>query len=362
MKTLLLSDPLKAADLLEHGELVALPTETVYGLAGNATLPEIVKKIFIAKERPSFDPLIVHFSQSFLNSASPIEELVQKGILSNEILSWKNRSSLEKVMKIFWPGPLTIVLPKGNLIPNEVTSNQKTVGIRCPLHPMFQKVLSLVPFPLAAPSANRFGRISPTHANHVMKELEGRIAGVLDGGPCEVGVESTIIQFSENEVHLLRPGKISKSELETVLGSTIQLSPSLMEKISEFALAPGMLDEHYAPRKPLYLIPASFQDQQSLKMIQAIPNSFHHSTGWISMSGFHPNFPNLSSFEVRVLSLQKSTDEMARKLFSTMRELDENPKITQIITDIPENIQEGLGASIGDRLRRASRNKPALPF
>lgn len=362
MKTLLLSDPEIAAKLLKQDELVALPTETVYGLAGNASNPEVVKKIFVAKERPSFDPLIVHFSSQFISSNSPVEKLVRQKILSTEILQWKNLGLLEKIMKQFWPGPLTIVLPKGENIPDEVTSGQKTVGIRCPKHALFQQVLSILSFPLAAPSANRFGRISPTQAQHVMNELNGRIAGILDGGPCDVGVESTIIQFTENEVHLLRPGKISKSELEIVIGTSILIAPSLMQKITESALAPGMLDEHYAPRKPLYLIPISFQDSRSISSIQNHTNAMEDSTGWISMSGFHPNFPKLSSKEIKILSPRKSIEEMARKLFSTMRELDENPHIKQIIVDIPENTQEGLGASIWDRLKRASRNKPSLPF
>ncbi len=358
MKTLRLTKAVDAAALLKQDEVVALPTETVYGLAGNATNPETVKKIFTAKERPSFDPLIVHISEKTLHHSSPVKALVIENILNSDVLSWKNLGKIESVMKHFWPGPLTIILPKGSKIPAEVTSNQPTVGIRCPKHPLFQEVLAHISFPLAAPSANRFGRISPTNADHVITELDGRISGVLDGGNCEVGVESTIVQITEDSVTLLRPGKISKSELEVAFGTTVATAPSLMQKISESAVAPGMLDEHYAPRKPLYLIPVSFQDSKSIPIVSSFPESSLESSAWISMSGFHHSFQNLEKQELRILSHENSYEEMARNLFSTMRELDENPKITHIFADVPENTKEGLGASIFDRLKRASRNKP----
>jgi L-threonylcarbamoyladenylate synthase len=385
-KTLVLTDPSTAAALLIKDEVVALPTETVYGLAGNATQPDVVKKIFTAKERPSFDPLIVHVWDSILQNASPLQALVDREIISGEVLSWNNRSAIESVMRLFWPGPLTMILPKGAKIPAEVTSNQPTVGIRCPKHPLFQKVLAAIDFPLAAPSANRFGRISPTSADHVMKELDGRIAAVLDGGTCEVGVESTIIHITEIKIDLLRPGKISRSELETAFGSSVNTAPSLMQKISEAAtntaiatstdsntspdaqisqdtpITPGMLDEHYAPRKPLYLIPYSFQDPQAIEALATFPDATASDSAILAMSGFHAEFsakfignhPRI----VRILSPSGSSAEMAQKLFATLRELDEDPAVKMIFADVPGSIQEGLGASIYDRLKRASRNKP----
>ncbi len=358
MKTLLLTDPAIAAQLLKNGEVVALPTETVYGLAGNATDGSIVKKIFEAKERPSFDPLIVHISDSYLKETDILDLLVKEEILNTVVLNWKNKTKIEILMKKFWPGPLTIILPKGNRIPLEVTSNQNTVGIRCPNHPLFQSVLHQLSFPLAAPSANRFGRISPTQALHVKKELDGRIAGILDGGSCSVGVESTIIKITDEGATLLRPGKLSASEIESVLGLPVASAPSLMQTLVENSLTPGMLDEHYAPRKPLYLLPTSFEHKEALEVLAQFPKSIEPHAAFLSMSGFHSTFPKKNNQEFRTLSITHSYEEMAQKLFSTLRELDENENVSVIFSDIPTNIQEGLGASIFDRLKRASRNKP----
>ena len=358
MKTLLLTDPEKAAQLLKNGEVVALPTETVYGLAGNATDGSIVKKIFEAKERPSFDPLIVHISETYLKSNRILDALVNNNIIDSRVFGWKTRTNIETAMKAFWPGPLTIILPKGIKIPNEVTSNQDTVGIRCPKHPMFQKVLAELSFPLAAPSANRFGRISPTSAEHVIKELDGRIAGILDGGECEVGVESTIIKVEEDTITLLRPGKISKSELESVFQTTIKTALSLMQTLNQTAVTPGSLDEHYAPKKPLFLLPVSFLDPKSERLISTYPDASLPSTAFLTMSGFSAESQPRTEQTVKILSAEKSVEEMARNLFSAMRELDENESVSIIFSDSPPSIKEGLGASIFDRLKRASRNKP----
>lgn len=361
MKTQLLTDALAAAELLQKGEVVALPTETVYGLAGNATDPKIVKKIFEAKERPAFDPLIVHLSDSYLREKSPLEKLVHDQLLDPAVLSWKNKDSIEQAMNQFWPGPLTMILPKGKKIPAEVTSDQDTVGIRCPKHPLFQKVLHALEFPLAAPSANRFGRISPTTAEHVQKELEGRISGILDGGACEVGVESSIIKITETEITLLRPGKISISELVKIFQLPVSPAPSLLQAMQDSTLSPGQLDEHYAPRKPLYLLPASFEDSGTSTLLAQYPESKNPKAAWLAMSGFHPHFQRNAKQESRILSPEKSLEEMAKKLFSTLRELDENEKVSVIFADSPVPILEGLGASIFDRLKRASRNKPSSP-
>ena len=354
MKTLLLTEASDAAKLLKQGEVVALPTETVYGLAGNATDARVVNKIFIAKERPYFDPLIVHISDSYLKEERPLDLLAKENILDSSVLGWKNREKIELSMRRFWPGPLTLILPKGNKIPLEVTSGQNTVGIRCPEHSQFQKVLHALSFPLAAPSANRFGRISPTSAEHVLKELDGKIAGILDGGNCAVGVESTIIRITEDDVTLLRPGKISKTEIESIFGP--------LQIISEPILAPGMLDEHYSPRKPLYLIPLSFENPQTQVLLDQFPQSQELTAAFLSMSGFHSSFQHRAEQVIRILSPQKSEEEMAKNLFSTLRELDENEKVSVIFADSPSSTQEGLGASIFDRLKRASRNKPSFPL
>jgi L-threonylcarbamoyladenylate synthase len=205
----------KVAALLKQGEVVALPTETVYGLAGNATSPSAVLKIFQAKERPSFDPLIVHVSDSLLKTLSPLKTLIDQKLVAPTVAHWVCAPDIDRTIKKFWPGPLTLILPKGSAIPNEVTSGEPTVGLRCPAHPLFQAVLSNLDFPLAAPSANRFGRISPTQASHVVEELDQKIAGILDGGTSSVGVESTIIRIEDPlKITLLRPGKIGVRELE----------------------------------------------------------------------------------------------------------------------------------------------------
>lgn len=350
----------KVAALLKSGEVVALPTETVYGLAGNATSPAAVLKIFTAKERPSFDPLIVHVSDQVLKAPQgPIRALIDQKIVSENVLSWPYLDHIESAMRKFWPGPLTFILPRGSLIPNEVTSGQETVGLRSPAHPLFQAVLSNLDFPLAAPSANRFGRISPTDSAHVMAELDGRIAGVLDGGPCSVGVESTIIRVEHPfKVSLLRPGKIGIRELEAHFGTRIEFNQTLGEK-NQAQAAPGMLDEHYAPTKPLILIPVSFNEVASAtQTLSAIPQE--DGDAYLAMNRV-PEFVRERKHSVlKSLSAQNSLNEMAQSLFATLRELDQDPRVKTIYCDIPTGQQDGLASAIRDRLKRASRNKPNL--
>jgi L-threonylcarbamoyladenylate synthase len=342
------------AKLLSHGEIVALPTETVYGLAANATSPSSVLKIFSAKDRPTYDPLIVHVSERVLKAEKgPIHHLIDKKLLSSEILKWGCLKELDAAMKEFWPGPLTFVLPRGNMIPNEVTANQETVGIRCPDHPLFQAVLSNLDFPLAAPSANRFGRISPTQASHVTDELSGRIAGVLDGGACTVGVESTIIQVEANgTITLLRPGKVGIPELELHFKRSVSTKTTLGEQ-NQAQLAPGMLDEHYAPRKPLLLIPNPYQ----LSDMGQYPES--ESDAYIAMTKIPSFIRARKHSSLKVLSEQNSLEEMAQKIFATLRALDQDPKVKTIYCDLPADEKSGLALAIRDRLKRASRNKPA---
>jgi L-threonylcarbamoyladenylate synthase len=349
---------LRAAKLLSLDEVVALPTETVYGLAGNAFKDEAVQKIFAAKERPSFDPLIVHISERYLKDPHAlIPALVQDGILAPEILQAPELSKIHSVMKRYWPGPLTFILPRGSKIPDSVTASQLTVGIRCPAHPVFQAVLSKISFPLAAPSANRFGRISPTEAAHVMSELSGRIPAVVDGGSCEVGVESTIIRIDfPFRVTLLRPGKIGIEELSAAFQTPIQLGTTLGEKIPQNAVSPGSLDEHYAPRKPLYLLPHSFSDEKSAAFLAE--HGLSQKLGVLSMSCVPSLFGEDS--QVRVLSPSNDLSEIAHGLFKALRELDEDPSIDTIVADLPTPHASGLGAAIADRLRRASRNKPVF--
>jgi len=340
----------RACALLAGGEVVALPTETVYGLAGNAFERESVLKIFKAKERPSFDPLIVHVSDRILSSdVDPVEALAAAGILAGSLKHSPVKEAVLRAMRTFWPGPLTLVLPKGAKIPDEVTSGEPTVGIRMPAHPLFQKVLGALDFPLAAPSANRFGRISPTTADHVFAELSGRIPAILDGGPCAVGVESTIVAVSEAGLALLRPGKISREELERVFAMPVVQTKGLLEarthSMSTGMPAPGMLDQHYAPVKPLYLYSGPAPGHTEIL-------DFALENGAAGRAGF---------LLQRDLSFTGSLEEAAQKLFSEMRRLDQDPYVDFIVADLPAGTGSGLAAAIADRLDRASVNKPLKP-
>jgi L-threonylcarbamoyladenylate synthase len=217
---------------LEKEELVAIPTETVYGLAANALNPIAVAKIFEAKERPTFDPLIVH-----THALNEVENFV------SDI-----HPALLKLAQVFWPGPLTLLLPKKDIIPNLVTSGLDRVGVRIPNHSLTLELLSKLSFPLAAPSANPFGYISPTKAEHVDKQLGTKIPYILDGGACEVGLESTIVGEENGEIIVYRLGGLSIDDIEAVVGKVfVQLNQSSNPK------APGQLKSHYAPKKPVYI-------------------------------------------------------------------------------------------------------------
>lgn len=365
MKTVLLhssaASVISASELLSQDEVVALPTETVYGLAGNAFSHSAVAKIFSAKERPTFDPLIVHVSEKYLaHPLGIVHGLIESEILMKDAFDQGAITLIENLMRKYWPGPLTLVLPRGKKIPDLVTAGHSTVGIRCPSHPLFQQVLAQLSFPLAAPSANRFGRISPTEAKDVIQELDGRIPAVLDGGQCEVGLESTIIQIKTNPlaIVLLRPGKISLGELALESAMPIQTSAGLMEQ-NQNALAPGMLDEHYAPKKPLFLLNRPLAEYTLQQLNELLPAETCEASALLSMGPLPQLFDRKHFLEIRELSLQNNTTEMAQKLYLSMRALDLNPEVQSIIADVPEPGQT-LSAAIRDRLKRASRNKPLL--
>ncbi len=361
----------KISGLLQKSEVVALPTETVYGLAGNATDTEAIRKIFEAKGRPTFDPLIVHVSSSILSNAkSPLSALVDLKIISKKVLEWPEQVLLEKAMRHFWPGPLTFVLPKGTAIPGLVTSNQDTVAIRVPAHPLFQSVLSFVDFPLAAPSANRFGKISPTKAAHVLDELSGKIPAILDGGACSIGLESTILKVEpvaeSLALTLLRPGKVGISDLEQVFHRKIQVQNS-----AEKQIVPGLLDSHYAPHKPLFLIPYPWQQSEAeaylrsneplSSLLQGKNLGILGATQLILPIGI----PDLKITHRQVLSVSGSLAEIAKSLFNQMRIFDAHADVDILLIDLPPkpNPPEELGlwSAIADRLRRASTNKPDIP-
>ncbi|AKP50033.1 L-threonylcarbamoyladenylate synthase [Cyclobacterium amurskyense] len=309
----------KSAALLASGELVAIPTETVYGLAGNALDEKAVVQIFKSKNRPRFDPLIVHVAgiDQVYNYVESIPE------------------ELKALAEAFWPGPLTLLLTKKSIIPDLVTSGLGKVGVRVPNHALTLSLLERLDFPLAAPSANPFGYISPTSASHVQDHLGDKLAYILDGGHCEVGLESTIVGMEEGQVIIYRLGGISVSAIEEIVGKVLILPQS-----SSNPQSPGMLKSHYAPRKRMILgdLDELMQQHQSEK-------------GDFAILSFKRSFSDVPASNQVALSSSGDFDEAARNLFSAMRRLDETDTSLILAEELPEI---HLGKAINDRLRRAA--------
>lgn len=302
----------KAAQYIREGKLVAFPTETVYGLGANALNPFAVAKIFELKERPSFDPLIVHIAA--------LNEL--------DALIAEKDERIYSLAEKFWPGPLTLVLPKSRLVPDLVTSGMATVGIRMPAHPVALELIATAQCPLAAPSANKFGRISPTTAAHVRKQLP-EVDYILDGGKTTVGIESTIIRLTDKGFQLLRSGVITQEEIAEVL-------PFDDEGVLEKSLAPGMLKSHYSPRKRMLVA-----DEDLIGRID-----LSHA-GLISFSGKHE-----SAFR-KVIRVSERNDlrNYAVNLFAAMHSLEDDPEIDLIVAEAVA--ETGIGKAIMDRLKKA---------
>jgi len=305
----------RAVELLGQGELVALPTETVYGLAGNALDPEVVAKIYEAKERPSFDPLIIHIGS--------------KDWLARLARSTETELIIRKLIERFWPGPLTILFTKSDEVPDLVTAGLDTVAIRIPRNPIFLAVLTGFGKPLAAPSANRFGRVSPTRAVHALEELDRRIPLILDAGPTELGVESTIVRVRGGRIEILRPGPVTEQDLASV--ATTEDSGGLQKII-----APGQVPSHYAPEKPVYLF--------DLNTIGPTWRN-HALICWGPVH--HPHDFAL----VRSLSETRDLRIAAQRLYSLLREIDRLEIEGIVIEPVPEH---GLGKAIMNRIRRAA--------
>jgi L-threonylcarbamoyladenylate synthase len=342
-----------AVRLLHAGEVVALPTETVYGLAADATRADAVVKIFEAKERPFFDPLIVHL---------PAREWLYRIAACDDMMI-----TVEELTGAFWPGPLTLVLPRWQLVPDIVTAGLDTVAIRMSAHPVFSEIVRSFGKPLAAPSANRFGRISPTTGAHVVSELEGRIPLVVDAGPSEHGLESTIVAVEPGRLRLLRAGPVSIEELETF--SPVEVPPSVGKPISpdqikgsrrsrestflgggieveERPEAPGQLASHYAPRTPLFV-------HQTLEDgYEKLPPSWSNETGYRrGLLAWRSGAPDRFYDHVEVLSATGDLREAAASLFAKLRRLDELGLDIIFAEEVPET---GLGVAIMDRLRKAA--------
>ena len=319
MNTITGSDIYLARTLLQAGDLVAIPTETVYGLAANALNEDAVLKIFQVKNRPAFNPLIIHCS-SWEKAEQYVNNVPDKAIL---------------LATAFTPGPLTFLLPKNNMISDLVIAGSNRVAVRIPNHPLTLRLLELLDFPLAAPSANPFGYISPTTAGHVMKSLAGKIPYILDGGSAVIGVESTIIGFSENgQVILHRSGGIGIEAMEAVLNEPIIIASEIS---TTKPLVPGQLKSHYAPNTPLYT-------GQVEKML---PEWINKKVATISFTKQFEAVPPQQQF---VLSADGSLAEAAKNLFATLRTIDQL-QVDVILAEIFPN--EGIGRAINDRLDRA---------
>ena len=318
MKTQVSTDRNSAVELLRQGEAVALPTETVYGLAADALNPIAVAKIFEAKGRPRFDPLIIHLPDpGWLEKvADPLEQ---------------DRRLVSSLAEKFWPGPFTMVLPKHDIIPEIVTAGLETVAVRISAHPIFSEIVSAFGKPLSAPSANRFGRISPTTAKHVLDELNGHIPLIIDAGPTTHGIESTIVAVHDGEIDILRRGPITSEQLSKFGEVGIATE---REKIS----VPGQLPSHYAPKTPLRIV-------DNLKSFTPMTNERYALLAWTPIK-------NDERFvAIRNLSRQQDLREAAANLFRYLRELDALDVDLIVAERVPG---EGLGAAILDRLQRAS--------
>jgi L-threonylcarbamoyladenylate synthase len=308
----------KAVALLRAGETVALPTETVYGLAADSLNPFAVAKIFEAKGRPRFDPLIVHPpDRAWLEKIADLPQ--------------RDRQLTLKLAEKFWPGPFTIVLPKRGIVPEIVTAGLDTVAVRVSAHPVFAEIVREFGKPLAAPSANRFGRISPTTAQHVSNELDGRIPLIVDAGLTEHGIESTIIAIRNGKIEILRRGPITSEQLSAFAKIRVVTS---REKIS----APGQLASHYAPRTPLQLI-------DDVKSFSPKPNQRCALLAWKAIE------KDERFIAIHNLSERKDVREAAANVFRYLRDLDALGVDVIVAERVP---LQGLGAAIMDRLQRAS--------
>ncbi len=313
METVVSSAVDQAAALLSAGQVVAIPTETVYGLAANALDEAAVQKVFQLKQRPLSDPLIVHVRDS--------EALANLGI---EVPYWA-----VQLMEKFWPGPLTLLVPRSERIPSVVTAGLPRVAVRAPAHPLLQALLEKVPFPLAAPSANPFGRTSPTTPAHVYAYFAGQIPFILDGGPCLHGLESTIVGEEEGRFVLYRPGAVPREALEEVLGERLVVRSS-----SSVPHSPGQFPRHYAPTKPLLYGWETPPDEPSASLVYFTPPAQP------------PDHPYL-----HVLSPSGRFEEAAARLYDTILRCQAEPTDFILVQRLPVT---GLGEAVHDRLRRAA--------
>jgi L-threonylcarbamoyladenylate synthase len=314
-----------AARIIRAGGLVAFPTETVYGLGANALDKVAVKKIFTAKERPAWDPMIVHVS-----SRAMLESVVAK-----------LPARFDNLFDAFMPGPLTLVLPKRATVPDVVTAGRETVAVRFPANSVAQRLIAASDSPIAAPSANRFGRVSPTTAQHVLAELDGRIDAILNGGPCEIGVESTVLDLTVAAPRILRQGGITREQLQRILVDVQLADANAVSRRNEGLPSPGMTSRHYAPRTQLFLTEgqkealADAGHERSEEKVGALLPS-----GWKICAAAKFDWGAWGDWTV-----------LAARLYVGLRWLDEQ-NLDLIIAPLPP--KEGLGGAIRERLLKAS--------
>jgi len=316
-KTNIGTDISVARQFLDEEEIVAIPTETVYGLAANAFSEKAINKVYYAKKRPTTNPLIIHVA-----SKNWIYEV------TNEI-----NEKAELLIEKFMPGPLTLLLPKKKFVPDIVTSGLPNVAIRFPTHPVANKLLQLLDYPLAAPSANPFGFISPTTTEHVYSQMSGKIPYILDGGKCTAGIESTIVGFKNEMPVIYRLGSITISEIEDVVG------PATINSDTTKTYAPGMLKKHYSPRTPLLL---------TENVDEALNKYNCKNIGLLTYDHFSPQLQDKHQI---VLGKSTNMSLIAHNLYSAMHTMDASGYDLIIVKKLPD---EGIGKSINDRLTRAS--------
>ena len=324
----------EVAEILKNGGLVAIPTETVYGLAANAYNGEAVSKVFEAKGRPTDNPMIVHISK--LEEIYPlVTEFPEKA---------------KALAEAFWPGPLTMILPKSDLVPREVAPRLETVAVRMPSHPIARKIIELAGVPLAAPSANSSGSPSPTTAQHVIHDLDGKIDGVVDGGECDVGIESTVITLATDVPRLLRPGGITVEQLESVLGK-VDVDPAVISELEDGVApaSPGMKYKHYSPKAQVYIVEGSLE---SFKFV--IDSEHEEGDMALCFNGEEKDIP------IPCLSFGDEDDlnSQAHLLFAELRRFDEL-KAKRVFVRAPSS--EGVGLGVYNRLLRAAAFKVIKP-
>lgn len=320
-----------AAEILCNGGLVAFPTETVYGLGGDGTNPEAAKKIYAAKGRPSDNPLIIHIS-----SPEQAEEYTYTGEL------------YYKLADAFMPGPLTVVMKAKDSVPLETRGGLSTVAVRCPSHPVARMLIAAAGKPIAAPSANLSGSPSPTTASHVIDDMSGRVDIIIDGGECEIGLESTIVKLEDNQsMTLLRPGKITARELACI--GEVYIADAVTDKLGagEVALSPGMKYRHYAPEAPLVLLDGETDD-----MVDYVREDGKTRYAVVCYSEdealFHQSLPG---GEFYILGSKDDMDEQAHQLFAILREVDKH-SYEKIYAPLPS--KEGVGLALYNRMIRAA--------